>query len=212
MKHKNLSSQQSKGQNKRLLHFLQKQSRKTLQKTHLPLFTFTEDLQTGDNFGDRLSNAIESVFNLDFESVIVIGNDCPDLNSEDILKTQELLKDQKLVLGPDLRGGLYLIGIQKKAFSKESFRKLKWQSSELQKSIIKFAEKSDFNYRKLKSLFDLNFSENLEHYLSSKNKVKIGLVILSLFQYIDFGLLKNLNSNFPKVVLRQTLLRGPPLV
>ncbi len=67
--------------------------------------------QCGVSFADRLENAIESLVQLGYQEIVIVGRDCPELEQSDIFEAFELLAQHRLVLGPDHRGGCYLIGI-----------------------------------------------------------------------------------------------------
>ncbi len=66
--------------------------------------------QRGDSFGERLENAVETLSDLRYTKVVIVGSDCPDLRPQDIQQAFSALQDSQLVLGPDHRGGCYLIG------------------------------------------------------------------------------------------------------
>ena len=67
--------------------------------------------QCGASFAERLGNAIESLVRLGYQEIVIVGSDCPDLAQGDIIHAFELLRQHRLVLGPDHRGGCYLIGL-----------------------------------------------------------------------------------------------------
>lgn len=208
IKHKKLSS--SKKSDSRLIKSLREKSRNTINKTGLEVFETTEKQQTGSNFGEKLSNAIQNIFQQNFDSVIVVGNDCPGLKAEDILKTQKLLKDQKLVLGPDLRGGLYLIGIQKKAFVKKDFKNLDWQSENLQNSIALFAEKRDYKFTKLLQKIDVNFQTDINKFLGGCESLNFAEKLKSILQFNIFQFQDYLFPKHGIEINRNLSLRGPP--
>ena len=81
--------------------------------------------QEGASFGQRLENAIESLAQSGYEEIVVVGRDCPDLNQEDIFQAFELLEQHRLVLGPDHRGGCYLIGFH--SCDRSQLRGIRWQ-------------------------------------------------------------------------------------
>lgn len=68
--------------------------------------------QDGHDFTSRLENAIEKIAGLGYDEIVVIGRDCPGLCATDIERSFEELKSRKLVLGPDHRGGCYLIAFR----------------------------------------------------------------------------------------------------
>jgi uncharacterized protein len=85
---------------------------KTVKKTNLPYFHFSEKEQIGSSFGERFTNAIEAVFNKGFEHVISLGNDIPHLRANHILKATQNLATSDYVLGPSTDGGFYLMGFK----------------------------------------------------------------------------------------------------
>lgn len=68
--------------------------------------------QVGSSFAERLENAVETVTQLGYDEVVVIGRDCPQLAVDDIAEAFARLAEHCLVLGPDHRGGCYLIGLR----------------------------------------------------------------------------------------------------
>ncbi len=114
----------------------------TIQKanaTGLPVIVIDSEHQKGDNFGQKLSNAFSEVFSRGYENVIAIGTDCPRLNTGTILYAYSQLQRSPLIIGPDLRGGTYLIALNKKAFIQHQFEKLVWQSYQLCDNIKNYA-------------------------------------------------------------------------
>ena len=65
--------------------------------------------QTGSTFAARLENAVAKISGLGYDEVVVVGRDCPSLRATDIERAFAELKARTLVLGPDHRGGCYLI-------------------------------------------------------------------------------------------------------
>ncbi len=77
-----------------------------------PLWSsFQVHFQCGASFAERLENAVESLARLGYQEIVIVGGDCPGLDQSDIIQAFELLGQHRLVLGPDHRGGCYLIGI-----------------------------------------------------------------------------------------------------
>jgi glycosyltransferase A (GT-A) superfamily protein (DUF2064 family) len=68
--------------------------------------------QVGRTFAARFENAIETIARLGYDEVVAIGRDCPALRGLDIERAFAELKSKKLVLGPDHRGGCYLIAFR----------------------------------------------------------------------------------------------------
>lgn len=133
-----------------------RQSIDTLQKTNLPLLSSYSSEQIGDSFGERLANAIESVYAKGYNKVIVIGNDCPFISSDLLLKVSQKLENEKLVLGPATDGGVYLIGIAKCAYNRQKFTDLSWQENKLQSDWQNYANSVSISINWLERYFDID--------------------------------------------------------
>lgn len=69
-------------------------------------------VQHDGGFGERLERAVEILTNHGYQQIVIIGSDCPILTLDDIRRTFDSLDSKRIVLGPDHRGGCYLIGVQ----------------------------------------------------------------------------------------------------
>jgi glycosyltransferase A (GT-A) superfamily protein (DUF2064 family) len=68
--------------------------------------------QSGRDFAERFENAIETIARLGYDEVVAVGRDCPGLREVDVEQAFAELASNKLVLGPDHRGGCYLIAFR----------------------------------------------------------------------------------------------------
>ena len=152
---------------KSLFETLNKHTLNIVKKTGIPYFLFSEKQQIGNSFGERFTNAIQSVYDLGFNTLITIGNDTPHLTSKHILKTVEKLQKHSIVLGPSTDGGFYLMGLKKSQFNKETFLKLPWQTSKLNRSISKLKASKKINISYLEVLTDIDEVSDIKLVLDS---------------------------------------------
>lgn len=68
--------------------------------------------QRGATFAERLENATACLAALGYDEIVMIGRDCPELCERDIRTAFAELRRHRLVLGPDHRGGCYLIAFR----------------------------------------------------------------------------------------------------
>ena len=134
----------------------------TVKNTKLPYFLFTEKEQIGNSFGERFSNAIQSVFEKGFDSVITVGNDSPQLTKRHILKASNEINENKFVVGPSIDGGFYLMGLSKKQFDELAFSDLPWQTSHLEKCISNQISAQQIEIIKLGTLLDIDSASDLK--------------------------------------------------
>lgn len=69
--------------------------------------------QRGENLGLRMREAIEEVKRGGAGQVVVIGTDCPAVESQTVVHAFSALETADLVLGPAHDGGYYLIGVHR---------------------------------------------------------------------------------------------------
>lgn len=80
-----------------------------------PKFSTIQQLipQRQGSLGERLVAALEHGFSSGLSKIIVVGSDCPQLDSQKIVEALTLLEAHDVVLGPALDGGYYLIGLNR---------------------------------------------------------------------------------------------------
>jgi len=140
---------------------------KTVKKTNLPYFHFSEKEQIGSSFGERFTNAIEAVFNKGFEHVISLGNDIPHLRANHILKATQNLATSDYVLGPSTDGGFYLMGFKKAHFNKTSFQNLPWQTAKLRQRLNTELQHQNKSVSYLERLTDIDDVSDIDSVLES---------------------------------------------
>nr|WP_315166325.1 DUF2064 domain-containing protein [uncultured Flavobacterium sp.] len=118
-----------KKQNQLLWKKMNEKVLKTIQKTNLPYFISDETTQLGATFGKKIIHSIQEILAQGFDKVIIIGNDCLELQSQHLLDASDKLQKNDFVLGADFNGGAYLIGISKSVFEADKFEAVSWQTS-----------------------------------------------------------------------------------
>ena len=209
MRHKKLCKK-ANTINTRLHTFLYNKTLSEISKTGLPVITCHEATQKGNDFGSRYSNAIKHCFDNGYDSVIIIGADCPQLKAEDILYSHQQLTKGNTVLGPDNRGGIYLMGVQKTQFCALDFTTIKWHSSAVLSQLQGGFAAISATVCLLNNLTDVNSEKDVLHLI--KNYAKN--IFVQALQKIIFGF-QSIYSFFFNCykhffLLHQCSLRGPP--
>jgi len=161
-------------------HFINRTIRE-VKRSRIPYFIISSDKQHGNSFGERLSNAFSEVFALGFERVIAVGNDAPQLNASLLQSAAQSLIEKELVLGPDQRGGTYLIGISKSCFKTETLKQFSWNTTELFSDFICWSNNSSLDVEILAELTDVNTIADFNRLLRNK---KIAISLLQQLQSI----------------------------
>jgi len=68
--------------------------------------------QHGPDFAARLTNCLDRLAAAGHRRVILVGTDCPELGENDIAAAYRAVSSGGSALGPDDKGGVYLIAIQ----------------------------------------------------------------------------------------------------
>ena len=96
------------------------------------------------SFGEQLQTAVSATLAQGYERVIVIGNDCPDLRVNDLRVAADALARGSLPVGYDRRGGVFLLGLDRRFLSVESapgvasFATLPWQTDQLGAALTEY--------------------------------------------------------------------------
>lgn len=169
---------------KKVFESLNQRTIALVQKTNLPYFIFTEKEQIGVSFGARFTNAIQSIYDLNFDAVITIGNDTPHLTARHLKNAYQKLHKNDIVVGSSIDGGFYLLGIKKEHFDKQQFLKLPWQSPILNGTLSKFFTVNAIKVAYLEKLRDIDSVNDIKkifHCFQSvyNNLFKLFLILLS---------------------------------
>jgi len=203
---KQLAPFPNKSLNVNLISQLNLQTKKLLKCSNVPYYNSSDfGISNTFSFGKKLSLAIEKVFNFGFEKVICIGNDCPALNNEKLNLAIKKLQDHDFVLGPDFRGGVYLLGLTKSCFNPFLFENISWQSENMLSSLI-------FNYKDsdmliLEKLQDIHTFKELKLYVHCRDFIQNLLKIVKNFFETYFYVVEICYIFFSK---ETSFLRGPP--
>jgi uncharacterized protein len=181
---------------------------RTASTSNLSVFYSNQLIEENKNgFGKQLSAAIQAVFKKGFEKVICVGNDCPALGKAQISDAAEKLKLTDTVIGPDQRGGVYLIGVSKSTFSAEAFENIAWQSGMMLASYLKQFANQNISF--LETLADIHTFEELQTYTSSRYFISF---LLQLIEKSTAKTKHNYPYLFDSQLLRTTSLRAPPFI
>lgn len=204
---KSFGSYLSKKQNKVVANRLIENGLAVIRSCNLPYVHYDENYQKEGSFGEKLASAVEFVIARGFENIILLGNDCPGIRKQDILKTKLMLEQGKDVVAPTKNGGVYLLGIRAVDFNAVEFAKLRWQSGECYNSIVDtcqsqslflLQEKQDLN-----NLYDF-----IQHCTEYERR---WLILFGLIFYTSAR--DNDASEFVKSQEHNTYLyRGPPII
>ena len=115
--------------------------------------------QTEGDLGKRMATAFQTAFNNGIEKAVIIGSDCPALNSQIITEAFAALSQHELVLGPATDGGYYLIGL--KRLIPELFTGINWGTSEVLQQTVAIAENLKLAVSYLTTLSDVDRPEDL---------------------------------------------------
>ena len=124
--------------NLKLFEQLNKRIAAVVKKTGVPHFVFDELIQVGADYGEGIANAMAMVYGKGFENVIIVWNDCPKLELQHLERAMAGLATVPLVIGPDHWGGVYLLGVSKRIFSRAKFASLYWQTNILAVSLMHY--------------------------------------------------------------------------
>ncbi len=187
------------------------ETHQVLKKSRLPIFHFDQDKQKGLSFGEKLANAYEEVFDLGYEAVISVGNDSPEISKINWTEIIARLQKKESILGPNLRGGSYLIGINKSLFDKKSFAELPWQRHNLFTELVNYCESNCISTTVLEKIRDINSFHDLKLYISNcKSFTSLYQLAKRLLNSEVFKYLKN-ELNFQSfLALPGAPFRAPP--
>lgn len=191
---------------------LNQQTLRIANETVADVVWVNETQQKGATFGERYSNAFESLFNQGYNNVISIGNDSPNLTTAHIITAINSLSYQDIVFGPSKDGGVYLLGYSKKAFDPQRFKKISWLTGKVSNEVKNVAFQNNLSYSVLETLIDIDTKNDALAFAYTNQQSVFSDFILCQFKSFE-KTYKNKSIGFSfNLAIHDFLRRGPPLV
>jgi len=116
--------------------------------------------QEGNDLGQKMHHAFQCSFTR-FKHVVIVGTDCPFLESVDIKQAfSQLAENDDLVLGPASDGGYVLIGLNRPR--KSLFENISWGTSDVLRQTLEKANSQNLFYTLLPEKNDIDRPEDLQ--------------------------------------------------
>jgi uncharacterized protein len=115
--------------------------------------------QGDGDLGSRMMRSLLSCFKSGAENVVIIGTDCPGVNTCILTTAFEHLHTFDMVLGPAIDGGYYLIGLRFPV--PELFTNIDWGTADVFQQTTDIADKLNLSRVYLPPLADVDRPEDL---------------------------------------------------
>lgn len=195
--------------NRLTIQRLNERVRQTAEATSLPVLRSADLITHTGTFGEQLTAALQATFALGFERVLVVGNDCPALTTAHLTLAAERLQSESVVLGPDQRGGLYLLGLSRNAFDPALLVALPWQTGRLWGAVRRVYANQFVSY--LPQSGDVNNRADLRQYRATSSTVASFIAQLLKLGTADQAAVHHCSSTrLIGVYVRTGSLRAPP--
>ncbi|MFQ5863091.1 MAG: TIGR04282 family arsenosugar biosynthesis glycosyltransferase [Candidatus Brocadiales bacterium] len=126
--------------------------------------------QSGQDLGERLTNAFGVAFDSGARRAVVIGTDCLGITQGTVSKTLQCLDEKDVVIGPAEDGGYYLLGLSQ--YIPELFHSIDWSTNKVFHQTIEKAKRLSLSSTVLEPLRDVDepsdLSPALLHLLQQK--------------------------------------------
>ncbi|MGH7491055.1 MAG: TIGR04282 family arsenosugar biosynthesis glycosyltransferase [bacterium] len=170
--------------------------------------------QRGRNFSERLTAALIDAFELGYEEVVAIGNDCVDLSAADLEAAFGLLQRYDIALGSAADGGVYLIAARRGTLPKleTAFAQCRWQTGHVQGDLLLEAACLGVRTALLGTRSDLDTIEDLMRTAHVHRELRaLCRLAQKLFSAITPQvLLRNIAFPLSRHLIRQYSQRPPP--
>ncbi|MEO0775211.1 MAG: DUF2064 domain-containing protein [Bacteroidota bacterium] len=156
----------ARDKNLTLARQLLRHAQRVARQSGLPLHTAYRSQQRGRQFGERLANAVARCFAHGYDKLVIIGNDCPQLQAATLRAAARDCQAHRAVLGPARDGGLYLIALHRHHFDAAAFAALDWESPRLGANFQDYLQARDVASRQLATYRDIDDAEALHRLLT----------------------------------------------
>ena len=166
--------------------------------------------QAGATFGKRLSRAMEQAFALGYEQLLVIGNDCPQLDTPLLRRALARLAEGGVVLGPATDGGVYLMGVARSYFEATAWGELPWQTAALGQALVAHCQATGATVHYLQRLADVDNEQDLAQLLRQPLTQRLRRVLQGLRRLVSGWSFELANAVPQPAFAASQPHRGPP--
>ena len=117
-------------------------------------------LQEGEDLGARMLQAFVWGFDQGYERILIMGSDCPHLNSSHLKEAFSQLQSHDVVLGPAKDGGYYALGLSK--LFPALFSQKAWSTPSVFTATLQDLMRSGKSFYLLPTLSDVDHEEDLK--------------------------------------------------
>lgn len=123
--------------------------------------------QITGNFGGRMAAAFRTAFGEGAHKAVIVGSDIPDLSESLLQDAFHLLDHYPLVIGPDLGGGYYLLGM-KMLYADLFLRDVTWGTNRVLAQTLRIMEVLELVPAFLPALIDIDTEGDARRWLRSR--------------------------------------------
>jgi rSAM/selenodomain-associated transferase 1 len=128
-------------------------------------------LQEGQDLGERMQNAFQTIFSRGYEKIVLIGSDLTSITNDIIRQALQGLVTYDCIIGPSKDGGYYLIALS--CLHSEIFGDLPWSTSHVLEKTSELLNTMQLTYKLLAEFEDIDTYEDLlSFYENLKDKPK----------------------------------------
>ncbi|TXF90872.1 glycosyltransferase [Neolewinella aurantiaca] len=116
---------------------------------------FHKRLQHPGDLGERMLEGFRVAFEEGYDKVIIIGSDCPGIDTAYLNEAFAALSTHDVVVGPALDGGYTLLGM--KSLTPSLFKNIAWSTPEVLTSTLARAAAAGKSVKQLAPLSDVDY-------------------------------------------------------
>lgn len=121
---------------------------------------YRQEIQSGTDLGVRMKNAFTAEFSHGYQSIVIVGTDCPEIDAASIFLAFLQLETKDVVLGPAHDGGYYLLGLS--AMYSALFEGIAWSTSSVFEQTVELAVKANLSIGDVSMKHDIDTLNDLK--------------------------------------------------